>query len=568
MPPHVHNPGMLLVRGSLAGLLLILAPAGLSAQSVHFVDVTVVPMDRETTLARQTVVVRGERIVSIGPTKDEPVPDDAIVINGAGLYLVPGLTDAHVHLAGTIFAPGRAEFGDAPLYLAYGVTTVFNLGGTTEHLEWRRRVIAGELIGPTIYTSPPFFNEPRVNSAEEVEREIAATAAADYDLLKFREIVGPNPAPTTVGLSLSAYETMNEAARRARLPLIGHAPVNLGLDAMLHARQQALAHVGELTRLYFNPVVRHRWSLIAGGAGLAIVLTVALVSEVMALVRRFRRLPRRGSRARLPVSVLAGAGLVAAASYFCFSPGGPFFRSTLLRIVFTVASLTIAASTIVLAWRRSLVLIPAGAVTYWAIVWTPIAWRSSQSGIDDVARRLKNAGTVVQSTLINYDTFSPTRRPAIARDPAIDYLQPSARDRWRRLPPNVTGIQELNRYPEFTREVTAALHRAGVPLMAGTDALGFPLIAPGSSLHGELELLHEAGLTPYEALRTATVVPAAFLGKAEEFGTIAVGQRADLMLVERNPLEDLGSLRQPVGVMVRGRWLGRDRLQAMLAALR
>jgi hypothetical protein len=252
----------------------------------------------------------------------------------------------------------------------------------------------------------------------------------------------------------------------------------------------------------------------------------------------------------------------------CFSPLGPFFGSTLLRIVFTVASLAIAASTIVLAWRRSFVLIPAVAVTYWAIVWTPIAWRSSQSGIEGVARRLKNAGTVVQSTLINYDTFSPTRRPAIARDPAIDYLQPSARDRWRRLPPNVTGIQVLNRYPEFTREVTAALHRAGVPLMAGTDALGFPLIAPGSSLHRELELLNEAGLTPYEALRAATVVPAAFLGKAEEFGTIAVGQRADLMLVERNPLEDLGSLRQPVGVMVRGRWLGRHRLQAMLAALR
>jgi imidazolonepropionase-like amidohydrolase len=104
--------------------------------------------------------------------------------------------------------------------------------------------------------------------------------------------------------------------------------------------------------------------------------------------------------------------------------------------------------------------------------------------------------------------------------------------------------------------------------MAGTDALGFPLIAPGSSLHRELELLHEAGLTPYEALRTATVVPAAFLGKAEEFGTIAVGRRADLLLVERNPLLDLASLRQPVGVMVRGRWLSRDRLQAMLAALR
>jgi hypothetical protein len=266
--------------------------------------------------------------------------------------------------------------------------------------------------------------------------------------------------------------------------------------------------------------------------------------------------------------VLAVAGVIAAVCYVCFSPGGPFFGSTLLRIAFTAASVAIAVTAIVLARRRSLVVVPAVAMAFWAIAWTPIAWRSSQAGIEDVARRLKNAGIVVQSTLIVYEAFSATRRPAMAHDAAIDYLQPSVRDRWRRLSPNVTGIQALNRYPEFTRQVTAALHQAGVPLMAGTDALGATLIAPGSSLHRELELLHDAGLTPYEALRTATVVPAEFLGKGNEFGTIAVGRRADFLLVERNPLQDLSSLRQPAGVMVRGRWLSRERLQTMLAALR
>jgi len=82
-------------------------------------------------------------------------------------------------------------------------------------------------------------NEPRVSSPEEVEREIAATVPAGYDLLKFREIVGRDPAPTTVGLSLTAYQRMNDAARRAGLPLVGHAPVNLSLEAMLDARQQS-----------------------------------------------------------------------------------------------------------------------------------------------------------------------------------------------------------------------------------------------------------------------------------------------------------------------------------------
>jgi cytosine/adenosine deaminase-related metal-dependent hydrolase len=546
---------------------LIAAPAGLNAQAVHFVDVTVVPMDREATLPHQTVVVRGDRIVSVGPANDGPMPYDAIVIDGAGLYLMPGLTDTHVHLAGTPFNPGRADFGDAPLYLAHGVTTVFNLGGTSEHLEWRRRVLADELVGPTIYTSPPFLNEPRVNSPDEVERAIAATLADGYDLVKYREIVGPNPAPTTDGLSGSAYARMNEAARRARLPLVGHAPVNLGLDAMLHARQQALAHIGELTRLYFNPVIRHRWSLIAGGAGLLIVFAMSLSTLFGTLARWFRRQPRRRVPVAQEVAILAVAGLVAAGTYVCFSPGGPLFGSTVLRVLFTAASVSIVASTGVLAWRRSFAVIPAAVLSYWAIVWTPIAWRSSHTGIEDVARRLKDAGIVVQSTLINYDTFSPTRRPIIASDHTIDYLQPSVRDRWRQLPPNVPGIQALNRYPEFTREVTAALHRAGVPLMAATDAMGVPLIAPGSSLHRELQLLQDAGLTPYEVLRTATVIPAAFLDKAEEFGTIAAGKRADLLLVERNPLQDLASIRQPVGVMVRGRWMSRETLQAMLSTL-
>ena len=104
--------------------------------------------------------------------------------------------------------------------------------------------------------------------------------------------------------------------------------------------------------------------------------------------------------------------------------------------------------------------------------------------------------------------------------------------------------------------------------MAGTDALGAPLIVPGTSLHQELQLLAESGLTPYEALRTATVNAAVLLGQEKDFGTITVGKRADLVLVDRNPLQDLIAVRQPVGVMVRGRWFSRDELQRMLAPLR
>jgi len=98
--------------------------------------------------------------------------------------------------------------------------------------------------------------------------------------------------------------------------------------------------------------------------------------------------------------------------------------------------------------------------------------------------------------------------------------------------------------------------------------MGLPLVVPGASLHRELRLLIGSGLTPYEALRAATVVPAAFAGKSMEFGTIAVGKRADLLLVARNPLEDIASLQEPLGVMTRGRWLTHERLSELLEALK
>ena len=106
----------------------------------------------------RTVVVRGDRIVSIGAGDRIAVPPGATVIDGTGRFLMPGLTDAHVHLEA--WQGVRPDFGDAPLYLAHGVTTIVNLRGTPEFLDWRRRVNSGELLGPTIYTAGEFIIGP------------------------------------------------------------------------------------------------------------------------------------------------------------------------------------------------------------------------------------------------------------------------------------------------------------------------------------------------------------------------------------------------------------------------
>ncbi|MEW6758296.1 MAG: amidohydrolase family protein, partial [Acidobacteriota bacterium] len=208
------------------------------------------------------------------------------------------------------------------------------------------------------------------------------------------------------------------------------------------------------------------------------------------------------------------------------------------------------------------------------LYWTAFAWRGSPGHVRDVARRIKESGIWVQSTLVLYETGMGVRegyRPAdFKTHPLFPRLAPEIRDSWSQIPgllPPV-AVTLWGRHPEFVRSLVAALHREGVPLMAGTDAMGAPFIFPGESLHRELTLLQECGLTPREVLWTATVGPARFLGREAEFGTISAGKRADLLLLDGDPTADLSCLRRPVGVMVRGRYLPRADLDAAVDALR
>jgi imidazolonepropionase-like amidohydrolase len=105
------------------------------------------------------------------------------------------------------------------------------------------------------------------------------------------------------------------------------------------------------------------------------------------------------------------------------------------------------------------------------------------------------------------------------------------------------------------------LHRAGVPLLVGTDAGGFGLI-PGRSVVEELALLVEAGLTPFEALEAATRVNAEVLGFTGA-GQIVPGAKANLLLLAANPLEDFAAFEAPVAVAMRGEWLDAEALQAL-----
>lgn len=119
---------------------------------------------------------------------------------------------------------------------------------------------------------------------------------------------------------------------------------------------------------------------------------------------------------------------------------------------------------------------------------------------------------------------------------------------------------------QLQRPLTRALGEAGAKMMTGTDAL-VPSTQPGFSIHDELAELVDAGLSPYEALRSSTTEPFAFLGELDQAGTIAVGKRAELVLLGSNPLSDIAATRHISGVMIQGRWLGAEELEQGLTEL-
>jgi imidazolonepropionase-like amidohydrolase len=165
-------------------------------------------------------------------------------------------------------------------------------------------------------------------------------------------------------------------------------------------------------------------------------------------------------------------------------------------------------------------------------------------------------------------SMSPSEFESVTRRPQMRYLSPAIRRLWAGWGQLVVARDAQEQrgrallFGERLRQV-AALGAAGAELLAGTDAPN-PAVFPGFSLHDELALLIRAGLTPYQALRAATVNPAQYAGHSSDFGMIKEGMRADLLLLDADPLADIRNTQRIAGVMADGRWYATDSLHARL----
>jgi imidazolonepropionase-like amidohydrolase len=445
------RPASALVVVVVAAMLLGTSPSSqpfAQAAATAFIGVSVLPMDKETVLANQTVVVTDGKIASIAPADKAQLPTGTVQVDGKGKYLMPGLGELHAHIPG-----GTASDADVErtlfLYVANGVTTIRGMLGDPRHLVYRGRVAKGEVLGPRIYTSGPSFNGDRAKTPDAAIAMATEQQQAGYDLLKIHP-----------GVPRAAFDAMAAKADELKIPFAGHVPEAVGLMRALEARYRSIDHLDG----YVEALARN-----ASGSQIFGVNLVAQVDE-----------------SRIPALVKA----------------------------------TRAAGT----WQ-------------------------------------------VPTEILLVNWLNDEDPQAMAKWPEMKYAEPGVVTKWIAQKQGFVA-----KYPRADREkllavrrkLIKALHDGGVPFALGSDAPQTWNV-PGFSAHRELGAIVAAGLTPYEALKSGTANVGVYFGTQSTVGTVTAGKRADLILLDANPLTNIANSSRIAGVMVNGRWLSKADIEARLA---
>ena len=502
-----------------------------SKTPVAFLNVTVIPMTDNTDdggrmLQAQTVIVEGDRITTIGPVSEIQIPEDATLVDGTGKYLLPGLTDMHVHIYSD---DGVRDLEDLnPLYLNHGVTSIVSMNGNDELLRIRQQSRTQEVLWPTVYTASPLISPPAYSTPDEVERAVVEFAQAGYDFIKVYE-----------NNSAEAIERLMTTAQREDIEVIGHAQRSRDIQATLDQGQD-LAHAEEYFYAYFNPFD----SLLKGFALSIIVLLMLLGTNIAWAIRTLWRRARKGGQANQPQQLARTKWMFALFNLLAWTFFLGFFSVTppfawlaglaIPRLVVTVVAAGVLLTAAALVWqgirlwknkgigRTSRVYLDFLAVAALvfaiiAIAVLPRTWRTTDASLECVAQATAEAGIWVIPNMVFYDYIRRVNGDeyySLGQAEIMRYLTKDERAYWstgggQRGPGIIAtwGHQALKRQMDMMKFMVGAMHREGVPMLAGSDFPAVPGLEPGYSLHEELKLLVQSGLSPYEALRTATINP-------------------------------------------------------------
>lgn len=406
----------------------------------------------------QTVLVADGRVSRIGPAGGVAVPDGAAVIDGRGLFLMPGLCDAHVHYF------DRDTFG--LLLIANGVTLVRDMGMANELvLPLRADLQSGAVLGPEVRTAgaildgvPPIIPpiSVGVGTPEEGRAAVRAQAAAGVDLIK-----------TYSRLEADVFLAIVDEAHSLGLRVAGHVPDSI------------------------------------------------------------------------PIGEAAAAGLDSCEHFFGFE-----------KLVGRLLGAPVRSH------YEGM-----GAEAEYLIRYEEVRPEALRQALTD----LRDSGLVVCPTVNVFKAGVHTSQFQSGTFPLSEYVSASVLETWRALWGGQDDLPEVL-WQTWARFV-AVLHAASIPLLVGTD-LSTPGSLPGFSVHDEMEIWQEAGIRPADILRSATLLPARFLGRDDDLGSIAEGKTASMVLVRANPLDDVRHARDIEGVFVRGTYYDRAALDRLLAEAR
>ena len=219
-------------------LLLLLSPLLIKAQSpvdsrkqeIVIRSVNVVPMNRETILENYDVVIKDGKVRAMGPSQSIMFDNRAILVDGKGKYLIPGLAEMHAHVPPIDDINPMKEV--VMLYALNGITTIRGMLGHPKHLELRRKIADGEIMGPRLYTSGPSFNGTTVKTAEEGINKVKEQKAAGYDFLKLHP-----------GLSRANFDAIVKTANQVHIPFAGHVSWDVGIWHAIESNYKSIDHL-------------------------------------------------------------------------------------------------------------------------------------------------------------------------------------------------------------------------------------------------------------------------------------------------------------------------------------
>jgi len=445
---------------------LLRAQTSSPAASLALTHVTTIDVRTGALHADQTVIVEGDLITLVGPSASVKSPQNTRTIDCAGLFLIPGLWDMHVHLLFGDWFPGAKEIS-LPLFIANGVTGVRDMGSELEIVQgWRKEIDAGKLIGPRIFTSGPMLDGPKprfpssvpIASQHEARRAVADLKSRGADFIKLQSLI-PREAVFAIA----------DEAKKQRIPFEGHVPDSVRAKEMSAAGMKSFEHLIGI----FEGSSPSEDDFLKGNK----------------------------TEARL----LEG-----------YDPARAASLAELLARNHTWQCPT-------LVWERG-------------------------------------------GNLIDVTDFSNETR--------AKYVPGSWKTKtWKRFTGEITqgygrdNLAVRRKFLEKELEVVHLLHEKGVPFLAGTDTPAGVYIFPGFSLHEELQRFVAAGLTPLEALQTATLNPAQFFGMEARLGSVEPGKFADLVLLRANPLQNIANTQKISAVLANGHYFSAEGLQKLLAGV-